>query len=143
MHEKAVKELLAEFAGAVEAQDRCIGRGDAQSGNRHAELYVAAGKELLRRGTESVDKFTILLSHDNPSVRVMAASFLLETKTELAVAALKSVAAGAGLASLGAQMTLQRYERIACSASTTAFFSGGASSIARSMARSSRPRRSR
>jgi hypothetical protein len=111
MQERTLEELVDAFAEAVEAQDRCIVRGDPRAGNRHAMRYVASGKELLRRGSDGVDRFATLLSHATPSVRVMAAAFLLEAKTELAVATLKPVAAGTGLAALGAQMTLARYER--------------------------------
>jgi hypothetical protein len=111
MQSRADKELIQEFATAVVEQDRCIAEGDARSGNRHANRYIAAATELLHRGDQSIDEFATLLSHDKPGVRVMAAAFLLESRTELAVATLRPIAAGRGLPALGAQMTLERYER--------------------------------
>jgi hypothetical protein len=55
--------------------------------------------------------FCKLLEHENVSVQVMAAAFLLQSRTERAVATLKPIAKGRGLAAFEAKMTLVRYER--------------------------------
>lgn len=104
-------ELTGDFADAVTAQDGCIERGDARAGNRHAKRYVAAARKLLAGGEPAIEVFCGLLEHPNASVRAMAAAFLLKSRTERAVAALRPIAESRGLAALGAQMTLARYER--------------------------------
>jgi hypothetical protein len=108
---KTSEQLTDAFAEAVIAQDRCIEQGDARAGNRHAKVYVSAGKQLLANGDPAIEIFCRLLNHPSAAVRVEAAAFLLKSRTEQAVAALKPIAQGKGVPALGAQMTLQRYER--------------------------------
>jgi hypothetical protein len=104
-------ELTTVFADAVMAQARCIDQGDARTGNRHAKKYIAAAREILARGEEAIELFSNLLEHSDTGVRVAAAAYLLKSRTDRAVATLRPIAKGRGLASLGAQMTLKRYER--------------------------------
>lgn len=111
MRQRTPVEWTREFADAVVAQDRCIERGDAPAGNRHAKKYIAAARRLLAGGDLAIEIFCTLLDHPSASVRAMAAAFLLKARTERAVAALRPIAEGRGLAALGAQMTLARYER--------------------------------
>lgn len=105
------EELIHTFASAVLEQKRCISKGDARGGNREATKYIAAANELMAGGHASIEGFVTLLSHLQPSVRVMAAAFLLESRTALAVGVLKPIVAGSGPDALAAQMTLERYER--------------------------------
>jgi hypothetical protein len=65
----------------------------------------------LARGDEAVEVVSSLLDQLDSDVKVMAAAFLLKSRTERAVAVLRMIAKGRGLAALGAQMTLRRYER--------------------------------
>jgi hypothetical protein len=72
----------------------------------------AAGRELLARGDEAIDRFCALLDHPLTGVRVVAAVYLLASRTEQAVATLRPIAASeVGLPSLEAEMTLKRHER--------------------------------
>jgi len=105
------EQLARAFAEAVIAQDRCIEKGDARAGNRHAKAYVAAGSQLLADGEAAIDVFCNLLSHPSFTVRVAAAGMLLKARTKQAVAALKPIAEGKALAALEAQMTLERHKR--------------------------------
>jgi hypothetical protein len=112
MQPRTTEELVRVFAEEVNAQDQCIMQGDHRQGNRHAKKYMVAAQELLARGDEAIDRFCALLDHPLTGVRVTAAAYLLASRTEQAVATLRPIAAsGVGLPSLGAQMTLQRYER--------------------------------
>ncbi len=111
MPDHSSTELLKIFTEAVMAQDRCIAEGNAPQGNRHAKEYIAAAKHLLGSGEEVIEDFCRLLEHPVPGVRATAAAFLLKSRTDRAVAALRPIASGDGLAALGAKMTLGRYER--------------------------------
>ena len=97
------EELTASFAEAVMAQDRCIQEGDAGTGNRHAKIYISAVREVLARGDEAIEVFSTLLDHHDAGVKVMAAAYLLKSRTEKAVAVLRPIATGRGLAALGAR----------------------------------------
>src|SRR5258705_13663649 len=103
---------LAVFVAAVVQQHECIARGDAHSGNTEATKYNAAARAMLAGGDREIDRFATLLAHDHDDVRVMAAAYLLKERTDAAVATLRPIAAGVGLAALGAHMTLARYERV-------------------------------
>ncbi|WP_414664855.1 hypothetical protein [Horticoccus sp. 23ND18S-11] len=105
------QDPLATFVAGVVQQNACIASGDARRGKRESKKYVAAARTLLAGGKDEVDRFATLLTHDHDDVRVMAAAFLLKDRTELAVAALRPLAKGGGIAALGARMTLERYER--------------------------------
>lgn len=102
---------LATFVAAVIEQHECIARGDAAQGNRAATTYMAAARTLLASGEDVIDRFATLLTHDHDDVRAMAAAFLLRERTDVAVATLRPIAGGKGLAALGAKMTLERYAR--------------------------------
>ena len=104
-------DLVESFAAEVEAQDHCMDRGDSASGNAHAQRFVSAARSLLDGGHDSIEAFTKLLAHANPSVRVMAAAFLLKERTKQAFDVLTVAAAGSGTAAFGAQRALDRYTR--------------------------------
>jgi hypothetical protein len=111
---KPTEELVRVFAENVHAQSQCIMSDppDPRQGNRHAKRYHELGREILSRGPEAIDLFCTLLGHPLTDVRVTAAAYLLKDRTERAVATLRPIAqSGVGLPSLGAEMTLKRYER--------------------------------
>jgi hypothetical protein len=105
------QDPLATFVDGVVQQNACIARGDARQGNREARKYITAARALLAGSQEAIDRFATLLTHDSADVRVTAAAFLLKERTALAVAVLRPIASGTGIAALGAKMTLERYER--------------------------------
>ena len=112
MRERTSAALCNRFAAAVAAQDSCIWQGDSRAGNRHARIYIAAARELLKRGEEAIEEFTGLLEHSSDSVRVAAAAYLLRHRTDRAVSTLRPIARKKrGIAALGARETLKRYER--------------------------------
>jgi HEAT repeat protein len=111
MTSESHQKLTAQFVADVLAQEECIARGDAVVGNRHADGYIGAARQLLNGGATAVDAFAGLLSHPADGVRAMAAAFLLKERTEAAVAVLRPLARGRDVVALGARETLKRYER--------------------------------
>lgn len=105
-----LERLVEEFAENVAAQTECIQKGDAKTGNKHADRYTAALMKLRARGNAGRDALTVLLKHPRVDVRVKAAAFLLRYRTAEAKSVLESAANGNGLAALGATMTLKRWE---------------------------------
>jgi len=102
--------LVKEVEGNVASQTEAIKRGDARTGNRHANRYIAALKKLRAEGDAGRDALAILLKHPRSDVRVTAAGFLLRYRTAEAKAVLEAVAGGGGAAAIGATMALKHWE---------------------------------
>jgi len=105
-----LEELVEEFAQNVSAQADAILRGDAKTGNRHADRYVKAFKKLRKEGNAGRDALAVLLGHPRMDVRVAAAACLLRHKTKEAQRILEQAAAGEGLAAFEAQQVLKNWQ---------------------------------
>lgn len=105
-----LETLVNEFAENVAAQTESIKRGDAKTGNKHANRYIAALKKLRSAGDAGRDALAVLLEHPRQDVRVGAAAFLLRYRTAEAKAVLEAAANGTGISSIGALMTLKHWE---------------------------------
>jgi hypothetical protein len=103
-------ELVEQFARNVAAQTDAIQRGDARTGNKHAKQYTAALQALRAQGDTGRDALAVLLKHPRTDVRAMAAAFLLRYRTAEAKAVLEATANEGGVATIGATMTLRRWE---------------------------------
>jgi hypothetical protein len=88
----ALEEIVAEFARNVAAQNEAIERGDAQTGNKHARLYIKAFDKLRAEGDVGREALVRLFEHERPDVRAMAAVFLLRYRAEEAKPVLDAVA---------------------------------------------------
>lgn len=107
---KDLEMLVKEFAENVAAQTEAIKRGDSRTGNRHAEVYIAALEKLRAMGDVGREALAVLFEHPRPDVRVKAAAFLLRYRTAEAKAVLEAAARGAGVAAIGATMSLKHWE---------------------------------
>jgi hypothetical protein len=105
-----LEELVEEFTENVAAQTEAIKRGDARTGNKHANRYIAALKTLRSAGDAGRNALAVLLQHPRPDVRVKVAAFLLRYRTAEAKAVLEAAARGDGMAAIGATMTLKHWE---------------------------------
>ena len=61
-------------------------------------------------GDTGRDALSILLEHEDPGVRCVAAAYLLRYKTEDAMNVLRELAAGRGVVALAAQCTIENWE---------------------------------
>ncbi|WP_199728710.1 DUF2019 domain-containing protein [Corallococcus sp. CA053C] len=104
-----MEKLVEAFAQNVEAQTEAIWRGDAKTGNKHADRYIAALKKLRAHGDAGRDALATLLSHPRMDVRTTAAAVLLRYKTKEAKAVLEEAAKGKGLIPFEAQEALKRW----------------------------------
>lgn len=105
-----MEKLVEAFAQHVEAQTEAIWRGDAKTGNKHADRYIAALMKLRAHGDAGRDALATLLSHPRMDVRTTAAAVLLRYKTKEAKAVLEEAAKGKGLIPFEAQEALKRWE---------------------------------
>ena len=105
-----LEELVEQFAENVVAQTDAIWRGDAKTGNKHADRYIAAFRKLRAHGDAGRDALAVLLTHPNLDVRTMAAAFLLRHRTVQAKAVLEEAARGQGLIAFEAGETLKHWE---------------------------------
>lgn len=105
-----IQKLVEEFAQNVAAQTDAIWRGDAKTGNKHADRSIAAFEQLRTYGDVGRDALATLFTHPGMDVRTSAAAFLLRYKTSEARAVLEEAAKGKGLIPFGAQEALKRWE---------------------------------
>ena len=105
-----IERLVEEFARNVAAQTEAISRGDAKTGNKHAEKYIAAFKKLRAYGNDGRDALAILFTHPNMDVRTTAAAFLLRYRTAEAKSILEEAAKGKGLVAFESSEALKRWE---------------------------------
>jgi hypothetical protein len=105
-----LERLVEEFARNVAAQTEAIFRGDAKTGNKHAEKYIAAFKKLRAHGNTGRDALATLFTHPNMDVRTTAAAFLLRYRTAEAKAILEEAAKGKGLVAFESSEALKRWQ---------------------------------
>jgi hypothetical protein len=105
-----LEELVEEFARNVTAQTDAIFRGDARTGNKHADRYIAAFKKLRAHGDAGRNALATLFTHPNMDVRTTAAAFLLRYRTAEAKAILEEAAKGEGLVAFESEEALKRWE---------------------------------
>jgi hypothetical protein len=105
-----LEKWVEEFARHVEAQTEAIWRGDAKTGNKHADQCLAAFDKLCAHGDAGRDALASLFSHPNMDVRTTAAAFLLRYRTTEARAILEEAAKGKGLVAFASAQALKRWE---------------------------------
>lgn len=101
--------LVAQFADDVAKQTDAIWAGDHRTGNRHAKRYIATFRKLRAMGDVGRDALVVLLAHERPDVRVMAAAYLLRHRTGEALEVLREAAKGSGLIAFEASQTMKRW----------------------------------
>lgn len=106
-----IRALVHEFATCVVARSEEIQRGDAETGNRFHHRYIAAWEALRAIGDPGRDALAWLFAHSDADVRVAAACVLLRHRHAEARAVLEEEAHGGGLAALGAELTLERWDK--------------------------------
>lgn len=102
--------LVAQFADNVVEQGEATSRGDAATGNKHAELYISAFKQLRELGDAGRERLVPLLFDKRTRVRVAAAAFLLRYRHAEAVAVLRRESKGEGIVAFEAEQALKRWE---------------------------------
>lgn len=102
--------LVKQFAEDVRQQTDAIWRGDHKTGNKHAKRYIATFGKLCAIGNAGRDALCVLLDHQRPDVRVMAAAFLLRYRTADALEVLREAATGSGLIGFEASQAILRWE---------------------------------
>ncbi len=108
--ETSIPRLVQILADSVAAQNEAIMAGDARTGNKHAKRYIGAWRRLRSYGNEGLEALSELLDHSRPDVRATAAAFLLRYKTEEALATLREIAKGRGLAAFEASKAIKRWD---------------------------------
>jgi hypothetical protein len=101
------EQLVAAFAESVIGQNAAR---DSRTGNKFARRYIEAFHQLVElHGDEGREALTVLFGHSDPSVRCMAAAFLIRFCTARASEVLEQLASGSGLAAFAAQCTLKNW----------------------------------
>lgn len=105
------EEIVASFVTGVIGQKEAIAAGDTRLGNMFANQRFRAWDKLRAYGDEGREALVKLLDDERVDVREMAAAYLLRYRTAQATKILQKIATtGEGLAALGAQQCLRRWE---------------------------------
>ena len=103
-------DLVQQFAESTAAQDECLERGDAKTGNKHARRRITAFRKLRAMGDSGREALAVLLRDPRPNVRTMAAAYLLRYKTADALAVLREAAKGRGMIAFESGEAIKRWE---------------------------------
>lgn len=102
-----MSRLVAVFAESIIRQDRSA---TAPEGNRHADVCLAAFKQLTQRfGDRGREELASLFTHSWPRVRVLAAAFLLRYKHAEAMQLLEEMSNEPGMVGLGAERAIYNW----------------------------------
>ncbi len=104
------EDLVRQFAETVVAQDECLERNDAKTGNKHARRRIAAFRKLRAMGDSGREALAVLLRDPRPNVRTMAAAYLLRYKTADALAVLRELSSRRGMIGFEASEAIKRWE---------------------------------
>ncbi len=104
------EDLVRQFADSVVAQDECLERNDATTGNKHARRRIAAFRKLRAMGDSGREALAVLLRDPRPNVRTLAATYLLRYKNAEALAVLRELSKGQGMIAFGASEAIKRWE---------------------------------
>ena len=109
---RTIQELVEDFALSVIEQDKQINIGNARAGNVAARRRVNTFKQLCAcYGDSGRDALVSLFEHENDSVRVDAAAYLLRHCTGKALGVLRDIAQnGKGFAKMGAFYSIKNWE---------------------------------
>jgi hypothetical protein len=104
------EDLVRQFAETVVAQDACLERGDAKTGNKHARRRFATFGKLRGMGDSGREALAVLLQDPRLNVRTTAAAYLLRYKTAEALAVLREAAKGRGMIAFESSEAIKRWE---------------------------------
>jgi hypothetical protein len=103
----AFLELLQTYRVAARAHGVASAQGKHKEANRHYASIVESHRKL--RANDALHELRHLLTDDDPSVRLWAASHFLEVDLSSAERVLAELAASGGLIGFGAAMTLREW----------------------------------
>lgn len=101
---------LKEFIDACVKKGNCEELGNGKLGNK--QYVVIKSVYLFLKNNNRLDEFAILLKHENPYVRLWAASFLLSIMPKESEYVLKELSMLKGKpVAFTAQITLQQWQK--------------------------------
>lgn len=106
-----MKELIERYVRAAAAHGRATEAADAAQANAAADEIARCWVALRLRTDDWFRVFAALLDHDDPSVRLWAASHVIHREPERAIAVLESLSRRSGLLGFSAEQTLAVWRR--------------------------------
>jgi hypothetical protein len=107
----ALNELLESYARAARRHVDATTGGDYRAANSNQEILAQIYREIRRRGAEAQREFLKLIAHPDEAVRGWSAGHSLEFSPDQAHRVLEEIAAGPGIWSFVAQVTLEEWEQ--------------------------------
>lgn len=106
-----LRELISAYLEAAQLEGRAIESGDHRAENKASELLAAIYSELKLRGREAQCALLPLLHHEDPGVRLWAASHALDFSPSEARPVLEALIPIGKFIGLCAETTLDEWRR--------------------------------
>jgi hypothetical protein len=109
MKNATIEELLSSYAESAAINGQSSTNGDFESANRHYKVLQIICRELKERGIDAQRSLLRLLVHDDPTVRLWAASHVIEFAPKEGMMALMALADMEGITGIEAETTLNEW----------------------------------
>jgi len=111
MVNQKIEVLINQYVESDSEHGNATEQGDYKKANSNYRKNEKIFQKLLQLGKKACEELAQLLNHDNPHVRVSAATHLLSAKKKEAVRTLKKLSKESGIVSLDAKMVLQEWKK--------------------------------
>jgi hypothetical protein len=106
-----VEKIIENYVHSAYAYGNAMENGDYNTANTFFDKNKQAFERLIRFGSRGCRPLYRLLNHQNPHVRISAATHLLATYTEESLAVLEELADDPGFQGLTAKMVLADFKK--------------------------------
>lgn len=106
-----VEKIIENYVHSAYAYGNAMENGDYETANSFFDQNKLAFERLIRFGSRGCRSLYQLLDHQNPHVRISAATHLLATYTQESLAVLRELADDPGFQGLTAKMVLEDFKR--------------------------------
>ena len=106
---KTLEQAVHEFEQAAGEHGAATEEGDSARANKNFRKLARALNTIRKHDEQGRDALIGLLEHEDPNVRLWAASYLFGAAPEKAVETLEAIAQGRGICAFDAKITLQEW----------------------------------
>lgn len=106
-----ITEIIEDYIYSAYTYGDAMENGDYEAANEHLDENKQAFEGLIRFGSLGSRSIYQLLSHENPHVRISAATHLLATYPAESLAVLETLANAPGFQGFSAKMVLEDFKK--------------------------------
>jgi HEAT repeat protein len=111
MVRRSIENILKQYVESACEHGVATESGEFEKANKNYKKNEKAFKKLLEFGKEGCEELTNLLNHQNPYVKLSAATHLLSTKNKESISILKKISKESGIVGFNAKMVLKEWKK--------------------------------